>query len=132
MEMTSKRETHTHISISTSFCSRFTLIGVNLGRCDRGKPEVYANLLWSDVTEWIKALSEPFRESSICNRATTVPSEISINNTKKNSSKFDKNIRKTSIYKGFRGGLFYHLSLRNTLYVLMKRWCTIWCHKLKI
>ena len=71
------------ISISTSFCSRFTLIGVNLNRCDRGKPEVYANLLWSEVTKWIKALSEPFQESSICNRAATIPSEISIKNTNK-------------------------------------------------
>ena len=81
MEMTSKDKFSISILISTSFCSRFTLIGVNLGRCDKGKPEVYANLLWLDVTKWIKALSEPFRESSICNRATTVPSEISIKYT---------------------------------------------------
>ena len=51
------------------FYFRFTLIGVNVGFCDEDMhmPEVYTSLLWEEVASWVREVSTPYREYSICN-----------------------------------------------------------------
>ena len=59
-------------------CFRFTLIGVNVGICGANTPEVYTNLLFEEVATWVRDVSEPWRETSVCNQdGEDTPSAVS-------------------------------------------------------
>lgn len=47
------------------FC-RYTLLGINLGFCERRDLEMHTSIKNGEVLRWIKKVSIPFHESSIC------------------------------------------------------------------
>ena len=47
------------------FC-RYTLLGINLGFCERRGLEMHTSIKNGEVLRWIKKVSIPFHESSIC------------------------------------------------------------------
>ena len=44
---------------------RFTLIGINLGFCEEDI-NLYTNVVFDQISTWVKDIAKPFRERSIC------------------------------------------------------------------
>ena len=45
--------------------SRFTLVGINLGFCEEDI-NLYTNVVFDQISSWVKGIAKPFRERSIC------------------------------------------------------------------
>ena len=49
-----------------------------MGICGANTPEVYTNLLFEEVATWVRDVSEPWRETSVCNQdGEDTPSAVS-------------------------------------------------------
>ena len=44
---------------------RFTLVGINLGFCEEDI-NLYTNVVFDQISSWVKGIAKPFRERSIC------------------------------------------------------------------
>ena len=50
-----------------------------MGICGANTPEVYTNLLFEEVATWVRDVSEPWRETSVCNQdGEDTPSAVSM------------------------------------------------------